>query len=291
MLEQLTILKGGASLITGNNVNGCHWGRLLLNYLLVCTLKNSKFQTVVIVCVDIRVSEVFRLLKISSLDHFLENGRVILMGSFQEFQMSLESSESKRFTEDEASAVFLYSLNEIFSTGGDKRKNIDFVRNLIQYSNEEIRSHAPLSTNGSKYPSLFLTYLEVSSFIEAAYYQAMFPTNLIMIPNDGTISSKVCCQVQIIRQSSSSKIQEFIEMFGFQKPGILLEIIPSKVERSASAKKEPDLIQPAVLPPHSASRTISNQESQSVVNTRFIAFESTDPEFDEDSDPDADLDL
>jgi hypothetical protein len=114
-------------------------------------------------------------------------------------------------------------------------------------------------------------------------------------------------------RSGSGKISESTEMFGCAE-GLLFPLKPAGAGAASSAVtssvagavKEGALADAAMTPPALPSRdsasTASGQPAAPAsaaaggtmgvaANTRLITFDSTDPEFDEDSDPDADLDL
>jgi hypothetical protein len=113
-------------------------------------------------------------------------------------------------------------------------------------------------------------------------------------------------------RSGSGKISESTEMFGCAE-GLLFPLKPAGAGAASSAVtsyvagavKESALADAAVTPPALPSRDSASAPGQTAApastttgstmgvaaNTRLITFDSTDPEFDEDSDPDADLDL
>jgi hypothetical protein len=112
-------------------------------------------------------------------------------------------------------------------------------------------------------------------------------------------------------RSGSGKISESTEMFGCAE-GLLFPLKPgagaasSAVTSSvAGAVKDSAPADAVATPPALPSRDSASASGQPAApastttgstmgvaaNTRLITFDSTDPEFDEDSDPDADLDL
>lgn len=106
------------------------------------------------------------------------------------------------------------------------------------------------------------------------------------LPNTGVLAPDVATEIQTIRRSpTTGRVTEALEMFGWTG-SVLTPIVTKegKIPRSDSnatgegetAAKED--LKPLPPPPQQ-------------LNTRLITFDSTDPEFDEDSDPDADLDL
>jgi hypothetical protein len=282
-LEQNTIVKGGAGIIIGNCSEGNFWNKLVLNTLLIQCVKSQKYKKIVIICGDVKISEILLLIKISCLQHHIESERIILVNNVKEFSTNFQSNE-------DGLAVFHYSfsetlLNEAF------QDEIALLRKFLYLCAESLSEKHQVQTSKLS-PMLYLTYLHVSfhDTCTVAALNALFPTNILVVPNYGTMSTSMAVQIQTVRRSYTNKIQENVEMFGFHKSGVTLNLLAAKSETVKQESKS--LVQGDVLLQSALMGNSEKPVEQSVaINPRLITFESTDPEFDEDSDPDADLDL
>jgi len=140
--------------------------------------------------------------------------------------------------------------------------------------------------------------------------------------NDGTLASELACEVQVVRVSvATGKVVEDTDYFAARArsvggagsgmlaqgpPVALLHPIPQlKKQHVPAASVTAPTTTPAATTTTTTTTSIaaavsatsnrssnSNHAAASVAgNRRLITFDSTDPEFDDDSDPDADLDL
>ena len=106
----------------------------------------------------------------------------------------------------------------------------------------------------------------------------------VQIPNDGILAPSVTAEIQLIRRSpATGRVTESLEMFRMQNHQLLPIVVDKKRDPIVSAAAD-------VMPEAIESASSSNKEP-TASPLRLITFDSTDPEFDEDSDPDADLDL
>lgn len=112
-----------------------------------------------------------------------------------------------------------------------------------------------------------------------------------------------CCAFS--RSAVTGKINESIEMFTC-RDSLLAPLKPvthfgaDDADETADSDNTKSSITALPAGPESADKNagsavkknnVSSAASQANHNQRLITFDSTDPEFDEDSDPDADLDL
>ena len=134
--------------------------------------------------------------------------------------------------------------------------------------------------------------------------------------NDGTLASELACEVQVVRVSvATGKVVEDTDYFaararsvGGAGSGMLAQGPPvALLHPIPQLKKQQHVPAASVTAPTTTTTTTStaaavsatsnrssniNHAAASVAgNRRLITFDSTDPEFDDDSDPDADLDL
>lgn len=138
--------------------------------------------------------------------------------------------------------------------------------------------------------------------------------------NDGTLAAELACEVQVVRVSiATGKVVEDTDYFAARArslggagsgalaqgpPVALLHPIPQlKKQKVPAASVTAASATPASTTTTTTTTTTaaggsatsnsnSNHAAASIAgNRRLITFDSTDPEFDDDSDPDADLDL
>jgi hypothetical protein len=329
LLEQATIIKGGAAIVIGNISDGRSWSHLLLNYLLIKAIENQKYQKIAVVCLDISKKEVLLLLSVAQVPQTRLHDRLLLFEKIHHFDNYYSNHSAKKDRHDEM-AVFLFSLSELFiSAPSDNSVFEKYIHLAISSTFEETDANELTVVGSNKTSdvggnhvgikskmslSLFTNVncsLHSSSFL--SFVKSRFPTVVSVVPNYGTLSNQVAAQVQTIRRSTATnKMSENLEMFSFSKNGVLVSPIIS----SLSASSQKPLIQTNNLLNQSNEDLLALNKSSTFTptdtalpsdlsgpqrkstssgspkpNVRLITFDSTDPEFDEDSDPDADLDL
>jgi hypothetical protein len=338
--EQSTIIKGGAAVVIGNISDGYSWSRLLLNFLLIKAIENQRFQKVAVVCLDIGRKDILSLLSVAQAPQTRLQDRLLLFESLHQFDDYYRNDLTRREEAQEV-AVFFFSLSELFitssgivSTPSSTASSMNdlfekYLHLAVACTFEEKNgnvlsvSRADDGKNGSGVQSkislsMFTNVncsLHSASFL--SFVKSQFPTVISVVPNDGTLSTQVAAQVQVIRRSTATnKISENLEMFSFAKNGVLVSPIVSTFTASSSSENQKLLPQSNKLSDQSVegfdevdkSSTFTPKDTASSLdashqqrhipsaispkpNVRLITFDSTDPEFDEDSDPDADLDL
>ncbi len=149
-----------------------------------------------------------------------------------------------------------------------------------------------------------------------------------IIVNEGQLADTVAVEVQTLRRASSGRVSEGFDLLAFPNtktleewtPAILVplpkrkddvDFEPSDVSESTSAHPDDSIAhvfgkkftisEPAKVENDTTRQGLGVQQQPSQLtreqvllakkNQRIITFSSTDPEFDEDSDPDGDLDL
>jgi hypothetical protein len=147
-----------------------------------------------------------------------------------------------------------------------------------------------------------------------------FNAAVFVRPNDGTVSDELACEVHVVKVSAvTGKVAEDRDFFVrrasavrgdaagvlAQGPQYSLLAPVVKMKQAAAADSASTAVlaaattsatfaaQPSNTNSSSASTTNATASTVAVTatNRRLITFDSTDPEFDDDSDPDADLDL
>ena len=126
--------------------------------------------------------------------------------------------------------------------------------------------------------------------------------------NDGTLAAELACEVQVVRVSSAAgKVHEETDYFAARArpaggnargvlaqgpPLALLQPIP-QLKKLQETHHAPAAAAASATHTGVSSTITTTSTSNAIIagNRRLITFDSTDPEFDDDSDPDADLDL
>ena len=132
-----------------------------------------------------------------------------------------------------------------------------------------------------------------------------FSTICYTIPNDGSFSMEVLTEIQTIRKSNTSgKVSESTELYGWKQYKSGKSMDNSKSDGLLYCMHKNKIYNSMMVTEMSTNTDGNNNnnnnnnvappKSQPVLvptTKRLITFDSTDPEFDDDSDPDADLDL
>ena len=233
---------------------------------------------------------------------------------------SIEETTKNWQNQELTYAIVVYSLSELILTLG-LRKAVTFAKDLIHFLQSELADGSAKSVVSANPTVVFIVHESLHSTSVITQLQSLASIIVKVVPNSGTLASEVVAEMQTIRKSATTgKIVECIEMFGYRE-GLLYPMKTNNDETSdlsnaagdveedaandsnSSTKNNSSVIMSKLLSSDSnaattASATVSTSvmpasPSAVVVDTskRLITFDSTDPEFDEDSDPDADLDL
>lgn len=282
-LEQSTIQKGGSCLILGNNYNSFPWTNHLSDFLLARSLLNKRYSKVIALILDRNKKELLSQAQINE----YSTDKLIIMTNYESFlqYFQLELQESK-----ECICIFISSLSSlIFQLSVSELKN--FLSSISRFT--KVRQKGDLLSP----QSLFVTNLNINlhpkRIIELV--QTFFLCSVFIKPNAGTMSRDVAAEILTLRKAlSTNKITEIIELFRFQNFTLLPianHSFPTEVDDENSETTK--LIKPLTIDENQKIEPTTKplQFTSNKVNSRLITFDSTDPEFDEDSDPDADLDL
>eukprot|EP00598_Pedospumella_elongata_P008415 CAMPEP_0184988556 /NCGR_PEP_ID=MMETSP1098-20130426/24521_1 /TAXON_ID=89044 /ORGANISM="Spumella elongata, Strain CCAP 955/1" /LENGTH=361 /DNA_ID=CAMNT_0027513335 /DNA_START=8 /DNA_END=1090 /DNA_ORIENTATION=- len=202
-------------------------------------------------------------------------------------------------------AVVIYSISELILNIGFM-KTREFLRTLTSLLHEHINVGSNSSSSAALVPSIVLVVQEsLHSTAVLAQIQSLASVIVRVVPNSGTLASTVAAEVQTIRRSAvTGKINESIEMFTC-RDSLLAPLKPvthfgaDDADETADSDNTKSSITALPTALESADKNagsavkknnVSSAASQANHNQRLITFDSTDPEFDEDSDPDADLD-
>ncbi len=230
--------------------------------------------------------------------------------------------------EQHETALFINSLSELLILFGSTHV-FALLRELQQHQQQSLGTSGTLGCIPfTRVVATLHETLHETSLIR--HLQGLFTVIVTTRPNDGTLSSRVLARIHTVRRSGKTgKVSEEMELFGHEN-GVLLPLhvrkFPVGDEDSgesenghkdikeegieitgenmietilSSAAKKSGLALDASSA--SASVGVSSTASKSKAKTgtvamvpsiaRLVTFDSTDPEFDEDSDPDNDLDL
>lgn len=318
-MEQV-ILKGGNYIVVGNAYRNVIWSNAFLDSLLIKCLKNKRYQKVTVLLLDRKVDDLLSIIRhhcrsnniiyeqlvTANRVKFLSIDEIDEINSFNWFSRSEQTNEDN--------AVFIYSLSEyILNYSASKVEATKFVTKLIRMTSN--RQHAESRADISLLVANIHQSLHLPSI--TSYMQSLF-SGVIRIapPIPGTLANEVAAEIQIVRRSENTmKVNESLEMFTWSKDEtILLPIqVTEKSSHSDTASKnrkdetegfieaeDRNAVEKSDQGVHQEnfevkdSLTVLGTNSASTAKkpvARLITFDSTDPEFDEDDDPDADLDL
>lgn len=282
--EQSIAIKGGTSCIIGSTKNGVRWTALAESYLIKKMMSYSKYEKILYIALDrphnLCLNGLSSDCKLEVLNYQINEMADVL---------SMISSVKAKMESCEGCGIVVSSFTEICLSVGHV-KAMSALRSLI-----ELEAAALILTVHSSLHSPAAT----AQISKACIATASF------VPNDGILSDEVAGEIYTFRKSPTGRISESAELFGLQRfvPSCavetnslpaheLLYISRNKHKVDASALDNDD---------KATASTAGGADKDDGLPTgvgsvahhaqRLIAFDSTDPEFDDDSDPDADLDL
>lgn len=277
-------------------------------------LSSARYHQVLCVNLDRNSQDLLLLesLAVESVDSYEK--KLVLLEEHEQFLAGKDILDTTiamcaEYTSNEHSsyAVVVYSLSEVILLHGIERA-MEYIDRLSNALFDPINLEAA-ALEGSKkmitsiIPPVLILVLHQSLHTPQiiALVKSMVNTVVHVVPNDGTMAKEVLGEVQTIRRSNKSgKVNESVEMISCREG--LLHIFPkvsssgssaSFIESSSAGVAEVTSLMPKAITKPVDNKTLSVQSSMisSTGPSRLITFDSTDPEFDEDSDPDADLDL
>jgi hypothetical protein len=299
-LEESTLGKSSSSsVICGNCYKGQNWSRSLLYKLFCGTLQRiDKYDSIVIVSLE-NLEEEFEIITNTIVVKEESRSKVHYFDSFQSFTASPMFLQQRGHY-----AIFISSLtdwilnaNSIEEVGRELYNLRKIMGNKYQNSLFQIHLYTTL-------------YTTLHSFETVQIIQSWFPTVVRVLPNDGIMfSPMIAAEVHTIRRSEgSNKMSEALELFIWSSitertltPFVMLTPLIS----NTSAVKDKNLSQiqsnndnskvDDSAPTKSTITSTANNNNSilppKMSQSRLITYDRTDPEFDEDDDPDADLDL
>lgn len=330
-LERLTVSRGGSCIVKGSS--GCNdlWATSCSDYLLSRVIINRKYKKTYIYCPERNLRELSQIIQQILVDNSLTSsssssaatasseiiGDIKIVNNWKKFLDIIK--ESKKSTETESSAYFIYSLNDLLLNYNIKNvmKDYELIFSILE------------SDTLSFFCTVLHTSLTSTPIIEM--FSSLFPIH-VNLTTGGILPDDVLAEVQVVRRSlTTGRINEGVEYMKWNK--LVLEPFTKKIivkdnkedkkkdKKSKNDKKNQVSTSSSTSESTSPSpdtttstdsifssitsnskkdvtqilaevqETSSTSSLSSAPQSRLITFESTDPEFDEDSDPDADLDL
>lgn len=349
-LEQCCIVKANSTCVVGSAKAGFQWDNLVVDYLLSKLLSSHRYKKVLCLNADRNSRDlceigrkhadklVFLQTELFDSDQYLDSvideirHRIIadkLIDSFTSYALVIYSfSELMWQFGNNAALEFLQRLQDMLYPNHASQR-ADHDTSINRNSKSSAKSELAVSNNPA---FVFTVHESLHSQSTLTKIQSLVPIVVKVLPNSGTLSAEVVCEIQTMRKSpNTGKIAEGVEMFGFRKAllypllahrdNLISSEVSAREVSSASGKTpeepsdttESDSAKENLLETrlqgmnlNSSSTTGLNATTNSTITTttaasnnsapnlataRLITFDSTDPEFDEDSDPDADLDL
>ena len=259
--ETDVLSKGGLVCIFGCVDKGIQYGNLLNDYLLAKAVENERFE-VIFLCVNDRNPH-----------SFPSSSKIRIVSPEDLFNpCGVESADMEK------SILFLSSLSEVLLL--HKNKNISFLFSHLRsaFLTSICVIHASLHN------SIKLTELKLKS-----------DTSLLIAPNDGSMSAAIAVEIHSIRRSKATgKVVERKDLFslrtGEESSSGRPALVPIKgnISRQTREKEEKEVEEGK----DDEESTITVRAKKiGAYESRLINFDSNDPEFDDDSDPDHDLDI
>jgi hypothetical protein len=217
----------------------------------------------------------------------VDDSRMIIVRSMEELLQHMSQHQPQQpatvdqiqsLDEKTSIAIFIYSLSEMILRSS-LYKEMRLLQDLLGYCINTAHNRVHLFTSMHSSLHELSTISHVTSMMDAV---------VTIVPNDGSsMSSEVAAELHIVRRSqNSTKIAEDIEMLEWKdnvlQPRLSVSQKIVEIEHESSQNN------------NSTNNNDSSNNEYKVfpkAHSRLITFESTDPEFDEDDDPDADLDL
>lgn len=287
-LEQSTIVKTGTTCVIGSADEGLQWGVLVSDFLLNKVSIGGKFDRIVCACLDRSHKDVRETMNQNSSSNILDIITIQPSLSPRDVVAALTPT-----VPTSRSILFLNSFSELIFMFG-----YQCALKLLHHFKGIFTS--VVATVHKSLHSPQLINLMPSTFV----------VTVVVKPNDGTMASDVTAEIHCLRKSISGRVSEASELFGHRE-GFLFPLhetrsIPhsskavdaedsessnstkvlASIDMKSGATKKED-----VVPKVSGGEASPNFHQALPGVQRLVTFDSTDPEFDEDSDPDNDLDL
>lgn len=262
LLETELLAKDGSIGVFGDSSQGEVWDNIVADHFLAKCSTIERLHTVYCIVLD-------------------RNPNFIRRSGVDKLELcSLEAVE--KLVSDgvpKNSALFVYSLSDVIVFHG-MRRGIQILELSESFATSVFVIHATLHTIAE------LTVLK--KYIDACVF---------LHPNDGSMSEEIAIETHTVRRSrTSGKVLERKDLFRFMygssnpmKVGSLIPISLRKLSDENSDARQAEEA-PGVLEKPTAP-SLQELQPRSSYRSRLITFDSNDPEFDDDSDPDHDLDL
>lgn len=271
-LEQACVIKGGFGCIVGNSLHGYHFDLIILDFLLDKIVQSLRYEEVICICLDRSLSAFDEYTKAHSKLRIIHVVQDSLLQQLDSVLDSLQSSGNVDKT-----AILIYSFSEIALVLGD-----DVAMNYLLRLQSLSLGSCLLAVKGSLHEARYLHRI-----------QAECPVVVCVERNMGMYQENVLCEVSVLRKSKNTgKVSEEYDLFvrSDGQNGITAlqhkeEIVVEKEDTSTAPQTLSDLSS------GKATETPSENTVDIAPIKNLVLFDRTDPEFDEDSDPDADLDL
>ena len=260
--ETDVLAKGGVVCIFGCVDRGIQYGNLLNDYLLAKAIENERFEAIFL-CINDRNPHCFP----SS-----SKTRPIL-------PENLLNLCEKSDIETEKSILFLSSLSEILLLHKNRNIALLFSAFRSRFLTSICVVHSSLHDN------IKLTELKLKS-----------DTSLLVSPNDGSMSAAIAVEIHSIRKSKvTGKVVERKDLFslrtGDESSSGRPALVPIKGNTSRQTREDEEKEEIQNGEAENENMITLSAKKKGAYESRLITFDSNDPEFDDDSDPDHDLDL
>ena len=261
-LEAELLSKDGSIGVFGDASQGETWGNILADHFLAKCSLTERLQTAYCVVLDRNPD-------------FIQHSGVdkLKLCTLEDIDKLVAQGVTKH------SALFMYSLSDVIVFHG-MRRGLRYLELSEAFATSLFVIHSTLHTNA-----------------ELTVLKKYMHTCVLIYPNDGSMSEEIAIETHTVRRSKTSgKIVERKDLFRFTyevtnpfKIASLIPISHRKLSDVNDAARQAQDSQDVPGEPEAAG--LKELQPRSSYRSRLITFDSNDPEFDDDSDPDHDLDL
>ena len=296
-IEQFVVTKGGTSLIFGSQFQGFSWSTITSDFLLSKIISSARYQRVLCLVFDSSSNRIEKICQGRSDKLKLFENESNLETLTESIQYELESTNNinnndENKIEKSDIAVVIYSFSEMILKYGIT-KSFHFIN--------EIEKLLKMKTT-EKYSLILTIHISLHSPRLLSRIQTLGNINIIVKPNQGTLSHEVITEIHCIRRSiDSGKVNEDIDLFSIDSSNNLICIAPIPRKQIIIKENNEEKVidnpiskfQQSIVDNINKTNSNINQSNgmNSMITKQLITFDSTDPEFDDDEDPDDDLDL
>ena len=260
-LDAELLSKEGSICILGDAPRGVNWGNIVADLFLAKSLLLDRFKTVFCMVSD-------------------RSSSLILKRGSSKLRLCPSDQMEELFQSGvpEHSALFVYSLSDVILFRG-MRRGLKWITDSEAFALRVFVIHPTLHRK-----------------VELTLLKKTCETTVLVHPNDGSMSEEIAIETHTVRRSrTSGRVVERRDLFrltyGEDDPSGVASLAPILIRKTSPEDSSSQSKETQESPSESNASNQKEIQPRSVYQSRLITFDSNDPEFDDDSDPDHDLDL